>query len=118
MGYYFRKSDSLKVRQKRRALMTTATTKVGKRGTVVIPAPLRRRFGIEEGSLVIAEEREDGVLIRPAMAVAIEIYSPERRAEFLLSNVADAEDYDRAVREVRKLGLDPATIRHHKPEGA
>jgi bifunctional DNA-binding transcriptional regulator/antitoxin component of YhaV-PrlF toxin-antitoxin module len=26
---------------------------------------MRRRFGIDEGSLVIAEERDDGILIRP-----------------------------------------------------
>ncbi len=38
------------------------TSKIGKRGVVVIPAPLRRRFGLTEGSLVIAEEREDGIL--------------------------------------------------------
>ena len=93
-------------------------TKVGKRGTIVIPAPLRRRFGIEEGSLVIAEEREDGVLIRPAIAVPVEIYTPERRAQFLLSNAVDGEDYDRAVAEVRKMGLDPAKIPHHKPARA
>jgi len=31
--------------------------KVGKRGMVVLPAKLRKRFGIEEGSYVIAEER-------------------------------------------------------------
>jgi len=95
--------------------MITETSKVGKRGTVVIPASLRRRFGIEEGSLVIAEEREDGVLIRPAVAMPIEIYTPERRAEFLLSNAVDAEDYAQAVEEVRKIGLDPETIPHHKP---
>jgi hypothetical protein len=47
----------------------------------------------------------------------VEIYTPERRAEFLLSNAVDAEDYARAVEEVRKLGLDPATILHHKPAG-
>ena len=29
------------------------TTKVGKRGTVVVPARLRRKFGIQEGSLVV-----------------------------------------------------------------
>lgn len=97
--------------------MFRETSKVGKRGTVVIPAPLRRRFGIEEGSLVIAEEREDGVLIRPAVAMPVEVYPPERRAEFLLSNAVDAEDYARAEEEVRKMGLDPATIPHHKPVG-
>ncbi len=94
------------------------TSRVGKRGSIVIPAPLRRRFGLEEGSLVIAEEREDGILIRPAVALAIETYSPQRRAEFLLSNAVDAKDYARAVQEVREMGLDPAEIPHAKPPGA
>lgn len=95
--------------------MTGMMSKVGKRGAVVIPAPLRRRLGLDEGSLVIAEAREDGVLIRPAVAVPVEIYTPERRAEFLLSNAVDEKDYARAVEEVRKLGLDPADIPHVKP---
>jgi AbrB family looped-hinge helix DNA binding protein len=97
--------------------MESDVSKVGKRGTIVLPAKLRRRFGIEEGSLVVAEEREDGVLIRPAVALPIEVYSPERRAEFLLSNAVDAKDYARAVEEVRKMGLDPAKIPHRKPSG-
>ena len=91
------------------------TTKMGKRGTVVIPAILRRRFGFAEGSLVIAEEQEDGVLLRPAVAMPIEIYSSERIAEFLLSNAVDEEDYLQAKKEVKKLGLNPAKIRHQKP---
>jgi hypothetical protein len=45
----------------------------------------------------------------------VEIYTPERRAEFLLSNAVDAKDYDVAVEEVRKLGIDPANIPHHRP---
>jgi AbrB family looped-hinge helix DNA binding protein len=91
------------------------TSRVGKRGAVVIPSALRRRFGIEEGSLVLAEERPDGILIRPAVALPLESYTPERRAEFLLSNAVDAEDYAAAVREVRALGLDPDKIPHHQP---
>ena len=91
------------------------TSKVGKRGTVVIPARLRKRFGIEEGSLIIAEERGDGILLRPAVALPVEVYSQERIAEFLLSNAVDAEDYAEAVKEVRKLGLDPAAVSHAKP---
>ena len=95
--------------------MSQSTSRVGKRGTVVIPAALRRRFGIEEGSLVIAEDREEGILIRPAVAVPLETYSQERKAEFLLSNAVDSEDYVRAEEEVRKMGLDPAAIAHHEP---
>ncbi len=90
-------------------------SKVGKRGAVVVPARLRRKFGIEEGGLVVAEERPEGILIRPAAAVPVEIYTPERKAEFLLSNAVDAEDYQAAVAEVRKLGIDPAKVPHYKP---
>jgi AbrB family looped-hinge helix DNA binding protein len=39
---------------------------VGKRGTIVTPAKIRERYGLEEGSPMIIEEREDGILIRPA----------------------------------------------------
>ena len=91
------------------------SSRVGKRGTWVIPAPLRRRFGLEEGSEIIAEETPDGILIRPAFTVALEMYSPERKAEFLLSNAVDDEDYARAVEEVRKLGLDPEAVSHAQP---
>ena len=95
--------------------MPQSTSRVGKRGTIVIPAALRRRFGIEEGSLVIAEGREEGILIRPAVAVPLESYTPKRRAEFLLSNAVDAEDYARAQEEVRKMGFEPAAIPHRRP---
>lgn len=92
------------------------TSKVGKRGVVVIPAPLRKRFGIEEGATVIAEEREDGVLIRPAVTLPIEIYTDERIAEFLLNNSMPGEDYERAREQVRVMGLDPDTIPHDRPQ--
>jgi bifunctional DNA-binding transcriptional regulator/antitoxin component of YhaV-PrlF toxin-antitoxin module len=38
------------------------TSRVGKRGTIVLPANLRRRFGLDEGALVIAEANENGGL--------------------------------------------------------
>ncbi len=91
------------------------SAKVGKRGAIVVPAKLRKRFGLEEGSIVIAEEREDGILFRPAVLVPMERYSPERKAEFLLSTATTNADYRKARREVRKLGLDPDSIPHRRP---
>ena len=96
-------------------MSVSETGRIGKRGTFVIPARLRRIFGIQEGSEVIAEETPEGILIRPAITVPLEIYGPERKAEFLLSNAVDDADYQRALNEVRKMGLDPAKIRHHRP---
>jgi len=91
------------------------SARVGKRGAIVVPANLRKRFGIEEGSIVIAEEKDDGILICPAMVVPVERYSPARKAEFLLSNAVDDTDYRKARKQVRKLGLDPDEIPHRRP---
>lgn len=97
--------------------MDIEATKVGKRGTVVIPAGLRRKYGLEEGSLIIAEGREEGVLLRPVMTLPLEIYTPERKAEFLLNNAITSKDYSWAVKQIRKMGINPETIRHKKPKG-
>ena len=90
-------------------------TRIGKRGTVVIPAPLRKRYGLEEGSEVLVEETAEGVLLRPAVTLPIEMYSKDRRAAFLLENAVDRQDYSRALEEVRKMGLDPDAIPHERP---
>lgn len=97
--------------------MESETIKVGKRGAVVIPAGLRRKYGFEEGSLVVTEPRAEGVLLRPVVTLPIEIYTPERKAEFLLNNAITPEDYEWAVNEVRRLGLDPERIPHERPKG-
>src|ERR1700756_4704309 len=92
------------------------SAKVGKRGAIIVPASLRKRFGIEEGSMVVAEEKEDGILIRPAVIVPVERCTPWHKAELLLSNPVDANDYRKARKEVRKLGLDPDSIRQVRPQ--
>jgi len=89
--------------------------KVGKRGAIVVPAKLRKRYGIEEGSVVTAEARDEGVLIRPAIVIPVERYTPERKAEFLLSTATTEKDYQRARKEVKKLGLNPDDIPHRRP---
>ncbi len=66
---------------------------------------------------MIAEERDEGILLRPAVAMPVETYTPERRAAFLLSNAVDAADYAQARSEVRTMGLDPDDIPHAKPHG-
>ena len=98
--------------------MQSATAKIGKRGTIVIPANIRHNYGLEEGSQVIVEIRSEGLLLRPVVTLPVELYSPERKAEFLLNNAITQADYDQAVKEVRKMGLDPDEIPHEKPDTA
>jgi AbrB family looped-hinge helix DNA binding protein len=91
------------------------TLKVGKRGTIVVPAKLRKLYGIEEGAVVTAEARDEGVLIRPAVVLPIEKYSPQRKAEFLLATATSRKDYARARKEVKRLGIDPDALRNRRP---
>jgi hypothetical protein len=53
----------------------------------------------------------------PEITMPVEIYSPERKAEFLLNNAVTKTDYRWAVEEVRRMGLDPNKIAHDKPSG-
>lgn len=47
--------------------------------------------------------------------IKIDSYSSERKAEFILSNATDENDYKMACEEVLKLGISPDAIKHHKP---
>lgn len=90
------------------------TVVIGKRGTVVIPAKIRQRYQLNEGSPLLIEEREDCIVMRPAVTtpVDVEIYTPERLAEFFLNNVLTKEGYMEARSDVTAMGIDPDTIDH------
>ena len=105
----FRISDILNIGDSEMQSIT-----VGKRGTIVIPAKLRKRYKLDEGSPMLIEEREDGILMRPAITtpVEVEVYTPERLAEFFLNNVLTKEGYLEARREVQQMGIDPDAIDH------
>ncbi|HCC32909.1 MAG TPA: AbrB family transcriptional regulator [Clostridiales bacterium] len=90
------------------------TIKVGKRGTVVIPVALRQKYNIDAGTLLMAESRDEGILLRPTAVFPVEIYAPERKAQFLLNTAVTPEDYAWAAEEVRKLGFDPDRVSHDK----
>jgi AbrB family looped-hinge helix DNA binding protein len=90
------------------------TVKIGRNGTLVIPAKMRRRLGLDEGKLVLIEETGDGLVIRPAVAMPIEMYSKERKAEFLLNNAIGPEGHEAARKAVREMGLDPDASPHER----
>lgn len=96
--------------------MSQVTVSINQAGDVPLPLAMRRELGIDTGSVVSVETKNGAIVIRPVEA-EVEIYSPERKAEFLLSNSVDANDYATACVEVRRMGLDPEQIPHHRPAG-
>jgi AbrB family looped-hinge helix DNA binding protein len=63
------------------AFMKTTVT-VTSRGVVTLPAGLRRALGIKADDMLIAETTAEGLLLRPAVALPIEMYSDRRVQEF------------------------------------
>jgi AbrB family looped-hinge helix DNA binding protein len=59
-----------------------ATIQVNERGTLTLPAHLRKTLGLARGGVVMVEAAEGGLLLRPAVAYPIEVYSEERVREF------------------------------------
>jgi hypothetical protein len=49
------------------------------------------------------------------MIYPVEMYTPERKAEFFLNNAVTKEDYAWAVKQVEAMGLNPKQIPHKKP---
>lgn len=75
--------------------MTARSTRIRQRGTVLIPAALRREHGLEPGTVVVAESWPTGILIRAA---------PQAAAEAVRSEWIDA--VNREFAELRKDGED------------
>jgi AbrB family looped-hinge helix DNA binding protein len=65
-----------------------ATVTITSRGVVTLPARLRQALGLKADDQLIAETTPEGLLLRPAVTLPVEIYTPEREREF---DVAEAE---------------------------
>ena len=55
---------------------------INERGVITIPAALRQAFGLKANDDLIVEGTEEGILLRPAVSVPIELYTEERIGEF------------------------------------
>ena len=59
-----------------------ATVTINSRGVVTLPAKLRRALGLKTDDHLIAETTPEGLLLRPAVTLPLELYTPEREREF------------------------------------
>jgi AbrB family looped-hinge helix DNA binding protein len=65
-----------------------ATLTITERGVITLPAKLRQALGLSANDQLIAETTSDGLLLRPAVTLPVEMYSDERLREF---DAAEAE---------------------------
>lgn len=58
------------------------TLTITSRGVVTLPVKLRQALGLKPDDQLIAETTPEGLLLRPAVTLPVEIYSEKRRREF------------------------------------
>jgi AbrB family looped-hinge helix DNA binding protein len=87
--------------------MAATTIKMGKRGTIVLPAKLRKQFGLADGSLLVTEAKDGEIRLRPAFVYEPEVWSPQRKAYLTLINAMTQEEYDEISALLREEGIDP-----------
>ncbi|MEN9225188.1 MAG: AbrB/MazE/SpoVT family DNA-binding domain-containing protein [Thermostichus sp. DRC_bins_24] len=58
------------------------TLTLSSRGTITLPAKLRLALGLKPDDQLIVETTPEGLLLRPAVTLPIELYSEERLQEF------------------------------------
>ena len=61
-------------------MKTTVT--INRRGVITLPAKLRQALGLKAEDHLIAEATAEGLLLRPAVTLPIEMYTAEREREF------------------------------------
>ncbi len=59
-----------------------ATVTINARGVVTLPAKLRKALGLKADDQLMAETTPEGLLLRPAVTLPLEMYAPEREREF------------------------------------
>ena len=59
-----------------------ATLTLTNRGVVTLPVKLRRALGLRADDQLIAETTPEGLLLRPAVTLPVEIYTEKRIREF------------------------------------
>ena len=79
-----------------------AAVTINSRGVITLPAALRRSLGLKADDQLIAETTPEGLLLRPAVTLPVEIYTPERVREFDAAEAELAQALNRAPARRRR----------------
>lgn len=71
----------------------TKVININDRGTLTLPKEMRRRLGVQRNGQIVAEETDEGILLRPGVTFPVELYSERRLAEFRGNNEESLAGY-------------------------
>jgi len=83
-----------------------STLTITSRGVITLPIKLRQALGLKADDHLIAETTGDGLLLRLAITLPVEMYTPEREREFDAAEAELAASFNRAA--ARASGVVPS----------
>lgn len=76
------------------------TLLVSNRGQLTLPVSVRKRLGIKNGGAIIMEERDNELILKPAIVLEVEMYTDE---QVLAWDKTDHLDEDERQTVLRRL---------------
>jgi antitoxin PrlF len=71
---------------------------VSSRGQVTLPSEMRKKYKIDEGSVLVAEERDGAIVLRPAAVMELEYYTDEHVKKFVAADTFKSKTEEKALR--------------------
>ena len=68
------------------------TVVVSSRGQITLPAALRKRLGIKGGDVVILEDRDNEVVLKPGIVLEIQQYSDKQISQWDIEDKLSDEE--------------------------
>lgn len=78
------------------------TLTVSSRGRITLPAALRKRFGIQAGGVLIAEEGQGNIILRPAVVREVDTYSDQDISAWVAEDHLPAKEREAILNRFRK----------------
>lgn len=76
--------------------MAEEIAQLSKRGTVTLPAGVRRRLGLRDGDVLTVRLSGRSIVLTPALVTPVELYTDERIAEFEQGTQLSPAELERA----------------------
>jgi antitoxin PrlF len=69
---------------------------VSSRGQLTLPSEIRKKYGISEGSILVVEEHNGEIILKPATVMEVEYYTDNQVKEWLADDTFQ-NDHERQV---------------------
>jgi len=72
------------------------------RGQLTLPAEVREKFGLEEGSVMTLEDRDGAIILRPAALLEVEIYGQDQIQSWMAADYIPEDEKRKLVSKLKK----------------